>query len=158
MRTKTTLACAAMVAAGAAWAFAAANQPASQKTAAGGEHAHHDEAFLACAQACDDCARLCDACTSHCAHMVAEGHKAHFTTLRTCQDCADFCQAASQIVAKQGPFSDLICTACADACKRCGDACAKFPDDPMMKQCADECRKCEKACRDMLKHAAHADS
>ena len=50
----------------------------------------------------------------------------------------------------------LICTACADACKRCGDACDEFKDDPMMKECAQECRRCEKACREMLRHTAAA--
>lgn len=113
---------------------------------------HHDEHFLACAKACDDCGRTCDACGAHCAKMVTDGKKEHFTTLQTCQDCATACKAASSIVARRGPFSALMCTACADACKQCGDACDKMKDDPMMKQCADECRKCEKACRDMLKH------
>ena len=77
-------------------------------------------------------------------------------TLKTCLDCATFCRAASGIVAKHGPFSDLICQACADACKRCGDAREKHgKDDPVMKACADEFRKCEKACRDMLTHLGH---
>jgi hypothetical protein len=110
------------------------------------------EHFQECAKACDDCARLCDLCAAHCAKLVADGKKEHFDTLRTCLDCATFCQAASGIVAKAGPFSDLICTSCADACKRCGDACEKHAADPIMKRCAEECRKCEKACRDMLKH------
>jgi hypothetical protein len=84
--------------------------------------------------------------------MIAEGQKQHLQTLRTCQDCATLCSSASCVVAKSGPFSDLICTACAEACKRCGDACAKHAEhDPIMKQCADECKRCEKACRDMLK-------
>lgn len=112
----------------------------------------HKQAFMDCAKACDDCARICDACAAHCAQMVANGEKNHLNTLQTCADCATFCSAASRIVARQGPFSDLICTSCADACKRCGDACEQFANDPMMKECAEECRKCEKACRDMLKH------
>ena len=49
---------------------------------------------------------------------------------------ARFCSAAGCITAKEGPFSDLICTACAGACKRCGDACEKHgANDPLMKQC-----------------------
>ena len=79
--------------------------------------------------------------------------ESHFKTLQTCQDCATACRAASCIVARNGPFSDLICTACADTCKRCGDACEKLQDDSMMEHYEDECRKCEKSCRDMLKHA-----
>jgi hypothetical protein len=113
----------------------------------------HAAMFMDCAKACDDCKRSCDACGAHCAKMIAEGQKHHMVTLKTCQDCAAVCSAASCIVAKGGPFSDLICTACADACKRCGDACEQHgKGDPTMKQCADECRKCEKACRDMLTH------
>lgn len=118
----------------------------------------HQAMFMDCAKACDDCKRVCDMCGAHCAKLIAEGHKHHMATLKTCQDCAAICSAASCVVAKQGPFSDLVCTACADACKRCGDACEQHgKGDPVMKQCADECRKCEKACRDMLKHVQPAN-
>jgi hypothetical protein len=112
----------------------------------------HHGAFMECARACDDCARMCDACGAHCTDLVASGKKEHLTTLKTCQDCAAICRTASALTARQGPFSDTICIACADACKRCGDSCEKFKDDEMMKKCMEECRKCEKACREMLKH------
>lgn len=112
----------------------------------------HGKQFEQCAKACDDCARLCDMCAAHCAKLIAEGKKDHLNTLQTCQDCASICSSASSVVAKQGPFSDLICTACAEACKRCGDACEKKSEDPMMKRCAEECRRCEQACREMLKN------
>jgi hypothetical protein len=94
-------------------------------------------------------------CAAHCTKMLAEGKKEHLDTARTCPDCATICRSASAIVIKGGPFSDLICTACADACKRCGDACEKLgANDPVMKQCADECRTCEKACRAMMRHTS----
>jgi hypothetical protein len=112
----------------------------------------HDHAYDHCARACNDCELICNACATHCAHLVAEGKKDHLRTMRTCQDCATHCAVAAKITASKGPFSDLICTACAEACKRCGEACDQHKDDPMMKKCADECRKCEKACRDMLQH------
>jgi Domain of Unknown Function (DUF326) len=112
------------------------------------DHGPHME----CSKACDDCRRVCDACSVHCAKLIAEGHKDHLHTLQTCQDCATHCSAASAITARRGPFADLICTACAEACKRCGDACEKHKHDEIMKKCAAECRKCEKACREMLKH------
>lgn len=117
----------------------------------GDAHDHHG-AYDACAKACSDCQRSCDSCATHCAMMVAQGKKEHLQSLQTCQDCATLCSAASSITARRGPFSDTICTACAEACKRCGDTCAKMSDDAHMKQCADECRRCEKACRDMLTH------
>jgi hypothetical protein len=120
------------------------------------KHKMHGEHMLACAKACSDCQRECDTCAAHCAHKIAEGKKEHLTTLKTCQDCADFCVAASQIVARGGPFAMLICAPCAEACAACGKECEKFPDDEHMKRCAAECRKCEKACREMLKHGDHA--
>jgi hypothetical protein len=112
----------------------------------------HHGAFMDCAKACDDCARMCDACSGHCSLQIAAGKKEHLATLWTCRDCATLCRAAATITAHQGPYSDLACIACADACKRCGDSCEKFKDDEMMKKCADECRRCEKSCREMLKH------
>ena len=112
--------------------------------------------FLVCAKACDDCARQCETCSAHCAKMIADGRKEHLATLRLCQDCAAVCSAASRVVARDGPMSDLICSACAEACKRCGDACEKQSADPIMKRCAEECRNCEKACREMAKHPAPA--
>ena len=118
----------------------------------GADHEHSSKT-MSCAKSCDDCARTCDACMAHCGKMLAEGMKEHITTHRTCADCATTCRAAASIVARQGPMSELICTACADACKQCGEACAKMKDDPMMKECAEECVKCEKACREMTKHA-----
>lgn len=124
------------------------------ETAAGGQaqpHDHHAAAFDDCAKVCADCQVMCASCASHCAALLAEGKKDHLTTLKTCQDCASLCSAAASIVGRRGPFSDVICTACAEACKRCGDACEKFKDDEHMKKCADECRKCEKACKEMQK-------
>jgi hypothetical protein len=122
---------------------------ADEKSKGGDAHA---SGYEECAKACSDCQRLCDMCAAHCAKLIAEGKKDHLTTLRTCQDCATHCSAAACIVSRMGPFSDTICTACAEACKRCGDACEKHSEDSMMKRCAEECRKCEKACREMLKH------
>ena len=132
-----------------------AQEKADRQPAAKSDHAHQQH-YYDCAKACDDCARMCDACSRHCADLVAQGRKEHQETLRTCQDCATVCRAAGSVTARVGPFSDAICTACAEACKRCGDACEKHASDPMMKKCAEECRKCEKACRDMLKHAGGA--
>ncbi|HXG13296.1 MAG TPA: four-helix bundle copper-binding protein [Gemmataceae bacterium] len=118
-------------------------------------HDLHGGAFEQCAKACNDCQRICDACTTHCAALVAQGQKEHLRTLQTCQDCADFCAAAAQIVARRGPFADLICSACAEACARCGKECERFSADQLMQACAEECRRCEKACREMLKHVGH---
>jgi hypothetical protein len=120
-------------------------------------HSHHDEMLLKCAEACNRCQRECDACSHHCLYLVAQGKKEHIKTQQTCQDCAVVCATSAQVVARKGPFTDLICKACAEACNRCGKACAHFNDDPDMKRCTDECRRCEQACREMLSHVA-ADS
>src|SRR5260221_4260170 len=64
------------------------------------------EAFDACAKACSDCQRDCDASATHCAELLAKGEHHHLPALMSCRDCADACSAASQIVARQGPFAD----------------------------------------------------
>jgi hypothetical protein len=115
-------------------------------------HKEHSEAMQSCAKACSDCQRACDTCATHCAHLLGEGKAEHMTTLMSCQDCATICGAASQIVARGGPDSVLICECCAKACDQCGSACEKFPGDKHMQACAEECRKCEKACKAMVKH------
>lgn len=122
-----------------------------------GDQAGHHDMLQACAKACSDCQRACDMCATHCANLLGQGRNEHATTLATCQDCADVCVAAAQIVARGGPFSALVCEACADACARCAKECEKFPDDKHMSMCAAECRKCEKACREMIKHTGHAE-
>ncbi len=118
------------------------------------EHEQRAHVFEHCAKACADCQRACDSCATHCQHLLAQGKKEHQATLQTCLDCADHCAAAARITARHGVFSDLICTACAEACCRCGKECTKFQEDEHMKKCAEECHKCEKACREMLKHMA----
>jgi hypothetical protein len=143
---------ACVVAVGGVWAVAqsAANGTATSTEA--GQRAEHDGALQACSKACSDCQRECDSCGTHCAHLLSKGNQEHLATLMTCQDCATICAAASQIVARGGPFSATICDSCATACAECAKACAKNPDDRFMQACAEECRKCEKACRSMLKH------
>jgi hypothetical protein len=116
------------------------------------KHAGHSEALDHCAKACNDCQRSCDACATHCAQLVARGMKEHMRSLQSCRDCATVCAAAAHIVARQGPFIDLICQACAEACARCGKVCAQHAaHDKTMKQCAEECRRCEQVCREMLR-------
>ena len=121
-----------------------------------GHEGHHAAAFEACAKACSDCQRSCTSCANHCSHRIAEGKKEYLESLQTCQDCATHCTAAACITARQGPFADLICTACAEACVRCEKACEKLSEDRHMKACAAECQKCAKACREMLRHIGKA--
>lgn len=122
----------------------------AQRGAKHAHHAAHGEKFESCAKACSDCQRECDSCSTHCADLLEDGKKEHRATLMSCQDCADVCAAASQIVARGGPFADEICKACAEVCAGCAEACEKVPHDEHMKKCAQECRKCEKACRAMI--------
>ncbi|MDB5389813.1 MAG: hypothetical protein JWM11_5459 [Planctomycetaceae bacterium] len=112
----------------------------------------HNVLMQSCARACSDCQRACDMCSSHCATMLQDGKKEHFTTLMTCRDCATVCSAAAQIVARGGPFSKSICIACADTCSACAKECQKTANESQMKSCADECLKCERACREMIAH------
>lgn len=130
----------------------AEDKPASGKPKAAhpAGHGPNPAMMMKCAEACSDCQRECDACSDHCAHMLSEGDKSHYTTLKTCQDCATVCAAAAQMVSRHGPFSILICKACAEACDQCATECEKFKDDEHMARCAEECRKCEKACKQMI--------
>jgi hypothetical protein len=143
---------AVLIVAGLATLHFYASAQGQQRQAPTSEGDAHQAAFLTCAKACNDCQRICDACNAHCSHLVASGQKEHMKTARTCQDCATFCSAAAQIVARHGPFSDLICSSCAEACGRCGKACDEMGHDKMMKDCAEECKRCEKACREMVNH------
>ena len=131
--------------------FFAVNAPAQTPKAT--KAMDHNDMFQTCAKACSDCQRVCDTCATHCSHMLHEGKKEHMATLAHCLDCANICATASQVAARGGPMSTLICTACADCCAKCAKECDKFTDDKHMTQCAAECRKCEKACRDMSMHA-----
>jgi hypothetical protein len=117
-------------------------------------HMEHSKMMLACAKACSDCQRACDSCATHCTLLLAEGKKEHMKSLRSCQDCATICAASSQIVARNGPTSVLMCECCAKACDLCGKSCEAFPEDKHMKSCAEECRRCETACKAMVKHMA----
>ena len=118
-------------------------------------HSERNEALDSCAKACNDCQRSCDTCATHCAHLVAQGEKEHLRTLQTCQDCAGICSTAAQIVARHGPFTDLISRSCAEACARCRKACEQHASDKIMKLCAEECRRCEQACREVLQHTGY---
>jgi hypothetical protein len=115
-----------------------------------GDHIEHHAMLQACAKACSDCQRSCDLCVTHCSHLLADSKKEYLTTLTNCQDCATVCTAAAQIMARGGPFSTTICTACVEACSFCAKECEKFPSDMQMKSCAEECRKCETVCKAMV--------
>ncbi len=131
-------------------AATACRSAAAGETGHAAAHLHVDAAIDVCAAECSDCQRECNSCSSHCAMELKNGHKKHAETLATCQDCADVCSAASQILARGGPFAKLICAACVEACTKCAEACEKFPNDEHMTKCAQQCRDCEKACRNML--------
>jgi hypothetical protein len=122
-----------------------------EKGDAHGIHAIFDR----CAAACNACQQQCDSCADHCAHMLVDGKKQHLTTLQTCQDCADACAAAARVVSRHGPFSHMICEACAETCDKCAEECEKFKSDEHMSRCAEECRKCLKACKEMIAHMGH---
>ena len=112
----------------------------------------HDEHYSACAKACGICAMQCSSCQHHCAHLVRDGKKDHFRTMRLCQDCSLICGVSTNVTSNHGPLSVTLCEACAKACDECGAACEKFPDDKHMAACAKSCRDCAKECREMLKH------
>ena len=120
-------------------------------------HEAHNAAFEKCAAECYACRRECESCSAHCVRLLASGKAEHVKTLQTCRDCGDMCACAVGIISRQGPFADLICHACAEACARCEKACDRFPDDRHMKACAEECTRCEKACQEMLRHVKRSE-
>jgi hypothetical protein len=134
-------------------ALASQDAPSAGQERAG---AKHSAAFNRCAEECGNCQRACESCAAHCANLLAEGKKEHQATLQSCQDCATLCGAAASVLARRGPFADLLCKVCMEACARCAKECEKFNDDAEMKQCALACRRCEQACRNMPTHL-HAD-
>lgn len=125
-------------------------KPAAAAGASGHQHGHDGQVMRDCAAECAKCQEICDSCAAHCLKMLGEGKKAHAETLQTCLDCAEICAAADRVVARSGPFSNIICRACADACLHCAEACERFPDDQHMADCARECRKCASVCQQML--------
>lgn len=111
---------------------------------------HRDKGHQECLDACTNCAQECESMFNHCAKLVAEGHKEHLKSARTAIDCAAFCALSAQMIARMSPMMVYSCEACAKACKKCGDECAKF-DMPEMKHCAEVCRKCEQSCLEMVR-------
>ena len=120
-------------------------------------HAGHADMIMGCAKACADCQLACDSCSAHCLNLLTGGKTQHAKTMQLCDDCAAVCAAAAQIVARHGPLTNTICTACADACNECAKSCELMKDDAHMKHCAELCRLCEKACRTMTGQAARTN-
>jgi hypothetical protein len=119
------------------------------------EHKHdeHDHDGHVCAKACSACQRECDSCATHCGQKLLAGKADHIKSMLTCQDCADVCATAARIVSRGGPFSVLLCEACAAACSKCAAQCEKFPDDEHMQKCAKQCLACREACLEMTRAA-----
>jgi hypothetical protein len=143
-RQLATIATAAVLAGGLGLMWARADEPKAP-------HHHATPEMEACLKECARCARECESCLTHCTELVAAGKKEHVQTLRTCNDCGDLCALAAKLIARDGAFMNVMCTACAKACDGCGAECAKFPNDDHMSRCAQACKDCAKACRDMVK-------
>ncbi len=111
-------------------------------------HAPH---MMKCAAVCADCQVQCDACFQHCASLVNDGKKEHFTCMNLCLGCADCCKLCATLCARQSIFCVPAAEFCAKCCDDCAAACEKFPDDKQMVACAKSCRDCAKQCREMVK-------
>lgn len=119
-------------------------------TAAAAPGGRRDKAHQECLDACTDCAQECEATFHHCAKLAAGGQKEHLRPARFAIDCAEFCILSAKLIARMSPMMAYSCDACAKACRKCGDECAKF-DMPEMKRCMEACRVCEKSCIEMVK-------
>jgi hypothetical protein len=71
-------------------------------------------------------------------------------------DCADICAATGTVAARGTGRNEVtlgrLLEACAEACRRCGDECARHSEmHEHCRICAAACRRCEQACRDLKK-------
>src|SRR6516165_291602 len=88
----------------------------AERLAAADHPRHHATAEMEkCLKECARCAKECESCLTHCVYLVADGKKEHVRTLRTCNDCGDMCAMAGKFVARDGPFMNQMCDACARA-------------------------------------------
>ena len=109
-----------------------------------------DKSHQECLNACVECARSCEMMFHHCFKLTAQGHQEHAKAAQIALDCAEFCGLSAKLIARMSPLMAISCSACAEACKKCGDECARS-EMAEMKACAEICRKCEQSCREMAK-------
>jgi hypothetical protein len=129
----------------------AARAEGQEKSAPADPHAAHLDHH---ARILADCLRECESCSDHCAKLAGSGQQEHLLSQKLCADCAEFCAAATRIVSRMGPLSELINQACAKACEMCAVKCDQYTGDAHMKRCAKICRDCAQTCREHSEHAA----
>ena len=111
-------------------------------------------AIIECVEACSDCAATCSACADAC---LGEATVAELIAcIRLDLDCADICAATGAVAVRGTGRHEVtlgrLLEACAEACRRCGDECAKHAEmHEHCRICAAACRRCEQACRDLKK-------
>lgn len=119
------------------------------------------EALVRCIEECFSCAQICTACADAC---LGEKEVARLVDcIRLDLDCADLCLAAGTIASRRSGCNPEVTRvalhACAIACTRCGDECAKHAQmHEHCRICAEACRSCAEACRKMtasLQDVAH---
>jgi hypothetical protein len=79
--------------------------------------------------------------------MAKAGVKGHAESARLSADCRDICDLCAKILARKGPLSAAMCSACEKACRACGTACGKHPSMAEMLACSKSCAACVKSCQ-----------
>ena len=102
----------------------------------------------ACLEACVECLVACEMCSDAC---LDEKNVAMLAMcIRLDRDCAEACAAAIRVMARGGPLTAELCSACADACDACAAECEKHAaHHEHCRICAEACRKCAEECRRM---------
>lgn len=112
-----------------------------------------NEDLIRCVEECYSCAQTCTSCADAC---LAEEKLADLRQcIRLNLDCADVCIAAGSLgMRRTGTNEEAIVAvleACAVACQRCGEECAKHVEmHEHCRICAESCRTCEEACRQSI--------
>lgn len=99
-----------------------------------------------CVEECLACYRICQECVSYC--LEKGGAYADSRHIQALLDCSAVCLACVGVI-QRGGSNGHLCLACAEACERCADSCARFDGDELMQRCALWCRRCSKTCREM---------
>jgi hypothetical protein len=109
-----------------------------------------NDVLIRCIEACYDCAQACTACADAC--LAEDMVKDLRQCIRLDLDCADVCFATGTIASRRSGSNALgvrhMLEACADACRRCAEECAKHARMQHCLVCADSCRRCEQLCRE----------
>jgi hypothetical protein len=114
-----------------------------------------DEAARACAEG----HRVSTRTFSHLRTWERDASVASPDDLRLLLDCAQVCSVAADFLLRASEFHVLMCSLCAEICRKCQQNCrqlAAAEGDPVLAECAAACLQCSNACRRVMAASAAA--